>query len=1004
MTQLNPIMYLDTLVNMSTLGAMRWIDPPRGIGFEVPRLRLLERLQQHVNCRVKVIVAPSGYGKTTLVAQFLRETRAQVVWLEAVPDDAEVLHFAKSLQLAMTQISSESSQSEWVKLLETTPSTSALGAALKREIRSCSALELVIDNTEHLSQESRLWLSDLLEADLDTARVWLIGYDLEHLRLARLVARGAAIILTQNDLRFDTDETQRVLEANHSIENPEEVCSRLDGWCAGVGLIAAGVSPHITPTNLIFDAINQLPKTLRERLPEAAVLEVWNEDLAQELGCDLPFGWLNTIRRTGLPLSQISPDTYRPHKTLLEALEQQLQTNTVRHKALHNAAAQHLLQRQEPLGAIRHFLIAANREAAINAAEPFVMRLSARGEHGLVCNMLEEIGEPRSATLSGLLGIALIETGQNEQGERLLNALDSGQITPSAMFALGKLALRRGQPQAALEHAIQGQNLEGTPLELGRCRRLEGWALKNLGRLEEAQQRAELEVARAEANQNLEELAAALFLFDAILATLGQYVQREEILHRAIRVYDGLNNPIDAASVRNNLANVYRLQGKFEAALVELERAIKDVETLENEALPYLFETLGDVQIWQGQRDQAGNAYRRAIAAAQRLGFAPIVPRMQFKLVGAMLHTHEHQQALALLEVIEAPENLNGLRAFMQGLAFFATQPEHAKQAFLNANKTSDSEWTVRIAMLDAELARLTGQLEEHHADALKQALKTHGFEAAVFVDTHLTALTLHFFMESGWLPQSLYSRVSQLNTTPVLKNRIKLEIQTLGTRVVTINDVPVTIHLAKSFETLVFLARNGPSSRDAILEAIWNSDTPQSQRYFKVAIRRLRADLSEHPAITFDPIPFNDIYTIASDFNTQLDLNQLELNIKNPLDTILEPLLLNIQGDFLPEAKGEWVDEQRELSLEYTLIGNIKLGSAWLQHEPARAAEAFRRALVLDPFNIECLINLVCALLALQDGLEAKRVVERFQTNLRRELNVNLDQSTRKRLELLGF
>jgi LuxR family transcriptional regulator, maltose regulon positive regulatory protein len=989
---------------MSEPGDMRWIGLPQGVGFEIPRSRLLDRLDQYQNCRVKVIVAPSGYGKTTFVSQYLRNTSAHTVWLEAVSDDAEVLHFAQSLQLALSQLGTQPPQSKLPTRLETTASASALSAALKHELQNYQSLELVIDNTEHLSPETRSWLSDLLEADLGTTRIWLIGYDLEHLRLARLVARGTAVILTHNDLRFDTDETKRVLEAGHSSENPEEVCSRLDGWCAGVGLIAMGVSPHITPTDLIFDAISQLPATLREHIPEAAVLEVWNENLAQELGCQLPSGWLDTLRRSGLPLSQMSADTYRPHNTLLEALEQQLQLNPLRHQALHNAAAQSLIKRQESLGAIRHFLIAANRDAAMQAAEPFAMRLSARGEHGLVCNILEEIGEPRSATLSGLLGIALIETGKTEQGERLLKDIDSQSHTPSALFALGKLALWRGEFQTALEYALQGQHLEGTSLELGRCRRLEGWALNNLGRFDEARKRAELEVAQAEANQNLEELAAALFLFDAILATAGEHLQRASILHRAIRVYDELNNPIDAAAVRNNLANVYRLQGQFEAALVELERGIKDVENLENEALPYLFQTLGDVQIWQGQREPASNAYRRAISAAQRLEFSSIVPQMQLKLVGAMLHTQEHQQALSLLEVIKAPEDMEGLHAFIQGVALFETQPEQAKQAFLEAKKTSDSEWIVRIAMLKAELARRTGQLVKHHADVLQEALKIHGFEAAAFVDLHLTAPTLHSFMESGWLPQSLHNRVNQLNGVPAFANRIKLELQTLGTRKVMINDEPVIIHLAKSFETLVFLARNKASSRDAILEAIWNSDSPQSQRYFKVAIRRLRADLSEHPAITFDPIPFNDLYTIASDFNTQLDLNQLESAINNPPDEVLESLLLKIQGEFLPAASGEWIDEQRELSLEYNLIGNIKLGAASLEHEPTRAAQAFRRALILDPFNGECLTNLVSALLALKDQSEAKRVIERFRTNLKHELNADLDPSTRKRLEGLGF
>jgi LuxR family transcriptional regulator, maltose regulon positive regulatory protein len=267
---------------------------PRALDFEVPRARLLERLR-HQNARVKVLAAPSGYGKTTLVAQAVRELKSEVVWLQVVPDDADVFHFVQSLHAAIFQ--SRWQDSELATLLATNPSTGALGAALKRVLFNSEPLELVLDNAEHLSQETRVFLSDILEADLGLTKVWVIGFDLEHLRLARLVGRGAAVILTQDDMRFDATETQHVLEAHQSSENPDEVFTKLDGWCAGVGLIAVGVSPHITPTNLIFDAISQLPSKLRDALPEAAVLEIWNETTAKNLGCELPTGWLAEVRR-----------------------------------------------------------------------------------------------------------------------------------------------------------------------------------------------------------------------------------------------------------------------------------------------------------------------------------------------------------------------------------------------------------------------------------------------------------------------------------------------------------------------------------------------------------------------------------------------------------------------------------------------------------------------------------------------------------------------------------
>ncbi|NJK45518.1 MAG: hypothetical protein HC933_15695, partial [Pleurocapsa sp. SU_196_0] len=40
-------------------------------------------------------------------------------------------------------------------------------------------------------------------------RVFLSGYDLEHLRLARAVAEGSAVVLGSHELAFDAGETER---------------------------------------------------------------------------------------------------------------------------------------------------------------------------------------------------------------------------------------------------------------------------------------------------------------------------------------------------------------------------------------------------------------------------------------------------------------------------------------------------------------------------------------------------------------------------------------------------------------------------------------------------------------------------------------------------------------------------------------------------------------------------------------------------------------------------
>ncbi len=976
---------------------------PRALLFEVARVRLKNRLNQNPYCYIHALAAPSGYGKTTFVAQSLRGSNAPVAWLEAISDDADVLHFARSLHRAMEQVLPQAQTNTFAQLLETSTIPQALSVALKRELRIWGALEIVIDNTEHLGPEARAWLSDLLETNTGT-RWWLIGYDLEHFRLARLTAKSAAVILTQDDLRFDLEETQRVLKEHSSSEDAQNTWSKLDGWPAGVSLVANGVSSQITPTNLIFDAISQLPLPLRKRLPESAVLEVWSESAASELGCDLPDGWLFDVRRAGLPLTQLGPDTFRPHRTLLEALEQQLRAHPEKHQSLHARAANQSLQRHEFIGAIRHFLAAADHQGAIHAATPLVLDLSARGEHGLIRHILTEIGAPLPAHLAGLLALALLDSGAIESSQFLLDELhQNGNMSPSSLFALGKIALRAGHPEQTLEYARQGQSFtDASPLELGRCRRLEGWALVNLKRLEEALNRAELEVARAEADQNLKDLAAALFLAAYVYTETHQFERVEQSLQRAIAVNEELGNISDAASVRNQLANHYRLTGQFALAFKQLQDAIGDVETLEAEVLPYLYDTLGEVQIRQQQPTQAATSFRKAISAAKRLGHHNAVPGIQLRLVETLLQTTEASTAPTLFYVIEIPPSETALSEFVRALLVFQNDPAQALNHLQIALPQLDSEYTIRAHVLMAELHRRQTDLRHQDVHTLVTLLEKTISTEAVFIDAHLTQPTLEHMAVSGWLPMKLAKRIVDLDK--IHSKRIRVQVQTLGQRRVLINDEPVQVRLAKSFEVLVYLLLHGPSNREAILDAIWDEDTPQSQRYFKVAVRRLRSDLSQHPLIDFDVVMFDTQYIIAAQLETTLDLKALETAVAHNDYPTLQVALNQIKGEFLPGATTAWSEEHRLQVTQTRLLGAVKLGHFLMQAEPKQAATYFQQALTLEPFNDDYLIDLITALISIDDTITAKLVVNQYRQNLQRELNVDFSATTKQKLEALGF
>jgi LuxR family transcriptional regulator, maltose regulon positive regulatory protein len=979
---------------------MQSVAMPQPLGVNVTRERLLAHLDQHTNCRARVIIAPSGYGKTTLVAQYLRQTRANVVWVEAVADDADVFHFAASLHRAIKK-NAPDAMLELTALLETATTTHTLGAALKHDL-SQLALELVIDNSEHLGAEVRSWLSDILDADLGNTHIWLIGYDLEHFRLARLISKNKAQIITQTELRFDTAETTALFTAHHSSEDPEQVRSLLDGWAAGVSLVARGVSPYVTPTDLIFDAISQLPEPLRTQLPEAAVLEIWSEHNAMELGCDLPSGWLSAVKRAGLPLAQISADTYRPHTTLHDALETQLRTNPVRYRELHSKAAQRAIERQELLSAIRHDLKACARDEAIKTAEIFAQRLSARGEHTLIRTVLDEIGTPLPSSLLGLLGVALIETGAVEHGETLLKDLEKHkQLTPNSLFALGKLELRKGNAQQALDYAQQGQKLEGTTFELSRCRRLEGWALTNLGRYEEAQRLAELEVARNEADQDMENLAAALLLAGRIYSVTKQHALVERNLLRSIEIKNQLGYS-DAAFLRNQLAYQYRLEGKFELALEQLQLAIPDAETSNSEALAYLYDSMGEILLNQNQPDQACAFFRRAIRRGQESNYSLLLS-LQLRLGEALCRSNQPREAQALLETLNLTPTEQAQCNFVQGLILFDTDPQKAMTYLEIALSGLDTEYALRARVLQAELHRRTNKLLQKQIDLIHQAFAQHGFAITLLTDADWTHLTLDLIAKEPWFPPHLHPVAVVEQSDAIEDPVIQLEVQSLGQRRVMINGTAVAVRLAKSFEVLVYLLRQGSSSREVILDAIWDEDTPQSQRYFKVAVRRLRADLRTHPGIDFDAVVFDDLYVVNPALQTRLDYNELENALNTTDQAALERVLEAIQGEFLPDASSTWIEEQRRQSTEHRLLGWIKLGHGWLPEHPASAAQAFRQALALDPLNDERLLDLVQALLKSGDSIGAAQAVQRYSNQLQRELNGDLTKETKAQLHTWG-
>src|SRR6266566_9864628 len=77
---------------------------PRPRNRLVSRSHLVERLQQGMECALTLVSAPAGFGKTTLLAQWLAESDTSVAWLSLEPEDNEPVRFLSYLIAALQRL------------------------------------------------------------------------------------------------------------------------------------------------------------------------------------------------------------------------------------------------------------------------------------------------------------------------------------------------------------------------------------------------------------------------------------------------------------------------------------------------------------------------------------------------------------------------------------------------------------------------------------------------------------------------------------------------------------------------------------------------------------------------------------------------------------------------------------------------------------------------------------------------------------------------------------
>jgi len=227
----------------------------------VSRTHLIKKLDEGLQSKLILISAPAGFGKTTLVSEWINSCKRPVAWLSLDEEDSDPRRFLSYLVAALQNI--DIPQEHWeavsdvegflvevgkeaLGMLQTsqTPSTESILTSLLNEIATIPDDFALILDDYHVVEAQPIdhALNFLLDRMPPQMHLVITTREDPNLSLARLRARGQLSEIRAADLRFTLSEATGFLNQRMGLNLSEEDVSaleaRTEGWVAGLQLAA----------------------------------------------------------------------------------------------------------------------------------------------------------------------------------------------------------------------------------------------------------------------------------------------------------------------------------------------------------------------------------------------------------------------------------------------------------------------------------------------------------------------------------------------------------------------------------------------------------------------------------------------------------------------------------------------------------------------------------------------------------------------------------------------
>ena len=371
--------------------------PPVPTRSLVARNRLLDVLRAGGRRRFVLIHAPSGFGKSTLAAQWREELLRDGVavgWLTVDDDDNNVVWFLAhllelirrvrpALAASLSQALDEGGDAAVRYVL-----TTVIDEIHEKDDR----IAVVIDDWHRVSDpQTTAALGFLLEHGCHHMRIIVTSWSRAGLPVSKLRIRDELVEIDSDSLRFDIGEARSLLNdvggLQLSQDQIEALTTSTDGWVAALQLAALSLRGGCDATSLVSglcgatemigeflaeNVLDTLEPEMVDFLLATSITERTCGGLASTLA-DVPRGqaMLEDIEQRGLFLQRVDdPNWFRYHHMFAEFLRRRLERDRPdRVERLHREASEWFAQHGYLNEAVDHALASGDATRAVDLVE-----------------------------------------------------------------------------------------------------------------------------------------------------------------------------------------------------------------------------------------------------------------------------------------------------------------------------------------------------------------------------------------------------------------------------------------------------------------------------------------------------------------------------------------------------------------------------------------------------------------------------------------------------------